>query len=51
MTPRCDGCAAGDPRYLPTFGGTSQVFLVRSGLIAVHPLPPLVVFHSVFDAK
>jgi hypothetical protein len=34
---------------LPTEAGTSHVLRVRSGLIAVHPLPPVVVFHTCCD--
>ena len=34
------------PAYLPAFAGTSQVWRVRSPLMAVQLWPPLVVFHT-----
>jgi hypothetical protein len=51
MTPRWDTAAAGVPRYLPTFAGTSQLRRVRSGLIASQWPPPSLVFQSLFAAK
>src|SRR5260370_96470 len=37
--------------YLPAFAGTSQVWRVKSPLIAVQLWPPLVVFHTPAVAK
>src|SRR5271157_1150359 len=34
------------PAYLPAFAGTSQVWRVRSPLMAVQLWPPLAVFHT-----
>src|SRR5439155_10559872 len=51
MTPRCVALAVSALRYFPIVAGGSQVFRVRSGLIFCQLLPPVAVFHSVFDAK
>jgi hypothetical protein len=51
MTARSTNFALSLPRYLPTFAGTAHPLRVRSGLMRVQLLPPLVVLHSVFEAK
>src|ERR1017187_6941974 len=45
-----DPCGAGVtvPAYLPAFAGTSQVWRVRSPLMAVQLCPALAVFHTPF---
>jgi hypothetical protein len=42
--PSADGVTV--DAYLPALGGTSQVWRVRSPLMAVQLCPPLVVFHT-----